>query len=72
LLIETETDLKAVQKRLGHSQFQTTADLYAHVTKKLSRRTAEKFNKFDPKNNSSTTRQQDVKQATVLPFIKNL
>jgi integrase len=72
LLIETETDLKAVQKRLGHSQFQTTADQYAHVTKKLSRRTVEKFNKFDPKNNSSTTRQQEVKQATVLPFIKNL
>jgi integrase len=62
LLIEEGVSLKAIQKRLRHSQFSTTTDLYAHVTKKLSQDTAEKFNKFDPSgttknsvNNSSTT-----------------
>jgi integrase len=61
LLIEEGVSLKAIQKRLRHSQFSTTADLYAHVTKKLSQDTAEKFDKFDPRgtvknfvNNPST------------------
>ncbi|WP_083955852.1 ImmA/IrrE family metallo-endopeptidase [Brevibacillus parabrevis] len=42
-------DLKAVQERLGHSKYQTTADLYAHVTKKMSQETAKKLAKFDPR-----------------------
>lgn len=49
LLIEAGASMKAIQKRLGHSKHQTTADIYAHVTKKVSRDTAEKFNKFDPR-----------------------
>lgn len=50
LFIEAGASMKAVQKRLGHSKNQTTADIYAHVIKRLSRSTAEKFNTFDPKN----------------------
>lgn len=42
--------MKAIQQRLGHSKHQTTADIYAHITKKVSRDTAEKFDKFAPQN----------------------
>lgn len=48
LLIEEGASMKAIQKRLGHAKHQTTADIYAHVTKKVSRDTAEKFDKFSP------------------------
>lgn len=48
LLIEAGASMKAIQKRLGHAKHQTTADIYAHVTKKVSRDTAEKFDKFAP------------------------
>ncbi|MCL6605514.1 MAG: site-specific integrase [Paenibacillus sp.] len=50
LLIEAGASMKAIQKQLGHAREQTTSDIYAHVTKKLSRDTAEKFNKFAPQN----------------------
>ncbi|MEV2908464.1 site-specific integrase [Paenibacillus larvae] len=50
LLIEAGAPMKAIQQRLGHSKHQTTADVYAHVTKKVSRETAEKFDKFAPQN----------------------
>ena len=50
LLIEAGAHLKAIQERLGHKQFQTTADIYAHVTKKVSRELAEKFNALNPAN----------------------
>ncbi|MED4599942.1 tyrosine-type recombinase/integrase [Paenibacillus validus] len=58
LLIEENASLKAIQERLGHSKFEVTADFYAHVTKKVSRDTADKLEKFNPKNfvpNSSPT-----------------
>ncbi|KIL38009.1 hypothetical protein SD70_29370 [Gordoniibacillus kamchatkensis] len=59
LLIESETDLKAVQERLGHTKYSTTADLYAHVTKKIRQETASKLDKFDPyRSLLSTNRQQ--------------
>ena len=48
LLLESDADMKAIQ-RLRHSQYSTTADLYTHVTKKLSRVTAEKFDQFNPR-----------------------
>ncbi len=50
LLLENETDMKIIQARLRHSQYSTTADLYAHVTKKASQATASKFDQFDPKS----------------------
>ncbi|QRG65288.1 site-specific integrase [Brevibacillus choshinensis] len=49
LLIEAGVDLKAVQERLGHTKYSTTADFYAHVTKKVSKDAASKLDKFDPK-----------------------
>jgi integrase len=49
LLIEAETDLKSIQQRLGHGQMQTTMNIYGHVTQKLSRKTADKFDQFDPR-----------------------
>lgn len=48
LLIEADADLKAVQERFRHSRYQTTADFYAHVTKKVSIETAAKLEKFAP------------------------
>lgn len=48
LLIEAGVDLKTIQERLRHSRYQTTADIYAHVTKKVQKETAEKLDKFNP------------------------
>ena len=59
LLIEAGTNIKAIQKRARHKSSKITADVYGHVTKKVSRETAEKFDRFDPRkkfvNNSSTS-----------------
>lgn len=61
LLIEAGAHLKAVQERLGHKQYQTTADIYAHVTKKVSRELAKKFDALKPTNEgSSPVRPQSV------------
>jgi len=48
ILLENGTDLKTIQERLRHASYTTTAELYTHVTKKVSRATAAKFDKFDP------------------------
>ncbi|MGY0692666.1 tyrosine-type recombinase/integrase [Virgibacillus sp. FSP13] len=57
LLSEGES-LINVQERAGHSSSKITTDIYGHVTKKANKGTAERFNKFDPRqfvNNSSTS-----------------
>ncbi|SFS61032.1 tyrosine-type recombinase/integrase [Paenibacillus sp. 453mf] len=52
LLLEDEDEsnfdsiLKAIQERLGHSRLSTTADIYVHLTKKVKKRTAGKYDKF--------------------------
>lgn len=43
LLFETGATIKEVQDRLGHSDVQTTMNIYAHVTEKAKEKTAEKF-----------------------------
>ncbi len=48
ILLENDVSMKAIQERLGHSKQQVTADLYTHVSKSLSRETANKFNKLNP------------------------
>jgi len=48
LLIEAGESLKTIQERLGHSRYQITADIYAHVTRKASREAANKLEKFSP------------------------
>ncbi|WP_164219295.1 site-specific integrase, partial [Virgibacillus sp. YIM 98842] len=63
LLNEGESLLN-VQERAGHSSSKITTDTYGHVTKKASKATAERFNKFDPRqfvNNSSTSGKNKIR-----------
>jgi integrase len=59
LLLEDEDEtnfdsiLLAIQRRLGHSRQSTTSDIYVHVTKKVKKRTAEKFDKFSRKTDDN-------------------
>ncbi|UVI28194.1 tyrosine-type recombinase/integrase [Paenibacillus spongiae] len=50
LLLEDGVDLKLIQERLRHARHETTADFYAHVTKKASRGVADRLEKFNPTN----------------------
>lgn len=49
ILLEEETDTKVIQERLRHTLHSTTTGIYAHVTKKLSRVAASKFDRFNPR-----------------------
>lgn len=44
--LEAEIPLKVVQTWLGHSEIDTTADIYAHVTEKLNDTEAKRLNDF--------------------------
>lgn len=46
LLFEAEATIQEVQYRLGHSDIQTTMNIYNHVTEKVQEKTADKFAKF--------------------------
>lgn len=46
LLFESGASIKDVQVRLGHSDIQTTMDIYTHVSKAAKEKLAEKFNSF--------------------------
>lgn len=46
LLFEAGASIKEVQDRLGHSDIQTTMNIYAHVTEKKKEETADKFAKY--------------------------
>lgn len=46
LLFESGASIKEVQDRLGHSDVQTTMNIYAHVTEKAKEKTADKFAKY--------------------------
>ncbi|WP_274355173.1 tyrosine-type recombinase/integrase [Ligilactobacillus salivarius] len=43
LLFEAGASIKEVQERLGHSNIQTTLNIYTHVTKNAKKETANKF-----------------------------
>lgn len=45
-LIESGADIKAVSKRLGHRNIDTTYDIYVRVTEKMENETANKFEKI--------------------------
>lgn len=45
-LIEAGSDIKAVSKRLGHRNIDTTYNIYVRVTEKMENETAEKFEKI--------------------------
>lgn len=49
LLLSQDVPLKDIQATLRHSKYQTTADIYTHVTKKRKKRTASVFDQFNPK-----------------------
>jgi len=44
LLMEAETDIKYIQKQLGHGSYQITADVYAHVSSKIKKKNTERVN----------------------------
>lgn len=46
LLFEAGASLKEVQDRLGHSDIQTTMNIYTHVTKKAQKQAIEKFSSY--------------------------
>ncbi|WP_084011668.1 site-specific integrase [Paenibacillus kribbensis] len=48
-LLGQGASIKEIQHRLRHSTSQVTTDTYAHVTKKLSRKTTTHLDVFDPK-----------------------
>ncbi|GIP10458.1 site-specific integrase [Paenibacillus macerans] len=50
LLLEEGVSLKVIQERHGHADFQTTANVYSHVTKKLSDDAVNKLEKFRPQS----------------------
>ncbi|MGJ9381502.1 tyrosine-type recombinase/integrase [Salipaludibacillus sp. CF4.18] len=43
LLLEAGASLEYVQRRLGHRDYSTTANIYSHVSKKIERDTLEKY-----------------------------
>lgn len=46
LLFESGASIKEVQDRLGHSDIQTTMNIYTHVTKTRKENTGDNFAKF--------------------------
>ncbi|WP_137597820.1 tyrosine-type recombinase/integrase [Paucilactobacillus kaifaensis] len=46
LLFESGVTIKEAQVRLGHADYQTTANIYTHVTKKMKMETGQKFAKY--------------------------
>lgn len=45
-LLEADVDVKTLQNNLGHSNISTTLDIYAHVTQRLQKDSADKLEKF--------------------------
>jgi integrase len=43
LLIKANVHIKEIQERLGHSDINTTMDIYAHMTKNIKREASNKF-----------------------------
>ena len=46
LLIEAGTGVKEIQERLGHSDINTTMNIYAHMTKNIEEKTSHKFSQL--------------------------
>ncbi|MFC9596971.1 tyrosine-type recombinase/integrase [Peribacillus butanolivorans] len=46
LLLESGASLKDVQERLGHKSIQTTADVYAHMSKELEEKSVVGYSKY--------------------------
>ncbi|MBT2650027.1 tyrosine-type recombinase/integrase [Bacillus sp. ISL-34] len=46
LLIEAGAGVKDIQERLGHSDINTTMNIYAHMTKNIEEKTSHKFSEL--------------------------
>ncbi|WP_260399497.1 site-specific integrase [Peribacillus simplex] len=46
LLIESGAGVKEIQERLGHSDINTTMNIYAHMTKNIEEKTSHKFSEL--------------------------
>ncbi|MEK4800681.1 tyrosine-type recombinase/integrase [Oceanobacillus sp. FSL K6-0118] len=46
LLIEAGAGIKEIQERLGHSDINTTMNIYAHMTKNIEEKTSQKFSEL--------------------------
>ncbi|MCC3381059.1 tyrosine-type recombinase/integrase, partial [Paenibacillus farraposensis] len=46
LLLEAGATMKYVQERLGHGGIQITADVYAHISKKIEMNSIKKYESF--------------------------
>ncbi|WHX25139.1 site-specific integrase [Virgibacillus halodenitrificans] len=46
LLIEAGAGVKEIQERLGHSDINTTMNIYAHMTKNIEEKTSQKFSEL--------------------------
>lgn len=46
LLIEAGAGIKEIQERLGHSDINTTMNIYAHMTKNIEKKTSHKFSQL--------------------------
>ena len=44
-MIEQDIEIKTIQQRLGHSDVTTTMNVYAHVTKNMDEKAANKIDK---------------------------
>ncbi|MFD1363430.1 tyrosine-type recombinase/integrase [Lentibacillus salinarum] len=67
LLIEANVHIKEIQERLGHSDINTTMDIYAHMTKNIKKEASTKFsnlmknlsnNLIDPKHEQKHEQEQ--------------
>ncbi|WP_282434400.1 tyrosine-type recombinase/integrase [Desulfosporosinus orientis] len=43
LLIEAGVDIKAIQQRVGHTDINTTMNIYAHMTKNMKEKASQAF-----------------------------
>lgn len=46
LLIKAGAGVKEIQERLGHSDINTTMNIYAHMTKNIEEKTSHKFSEL--------------------------
>ena len=46
LLIEAGVGVKEIQQRLGHTDINTTMNIYAHMTKKMEEKASQQFSKL--------------------------
>ena len=46
LLLESGADMKYVQERLGHGSMRVTADIYAHISRKIDQTSMDRFEEY--------------------------